>query len=181
MTYLEAVVLTVGLLCLLNLLLTFGVIRRLRQHTEHLNRLAPTDQPPGIGVGEVVGEFATTTTTGEPLTRAGLTGQTLVGFFSPGCEPCATQLPHFIDRAREQPGGRARAIAVVAAGTDGKQDYVERLEPVARVVTEGPDGALQAAFRVTGFPMLYLVDDGTVRAAGFTVADVTATGAPAAV
>lgn len=181
MTYLEAIVLTVGLLCLLNLLLTFGVIRRLRQHTEHLNRLAPADSPPGIGVGDAVGDFETTTTTGEPLSRAALTGQTLVGFFSPGCQPCATQLPHFIDRARELPGGRAQALAVVVAGTEGGQDYVERLAPVARVVTEGVDGALQAAFQVTGFPMLYLVDDGTVRAAGVTVADLATAGTPATV
>lgn len=181
MTYLEAAVLTVGLLCLLNLLLTFGVIRRLRQHTEHLNRLAPTELAPGIGVGEAVGDFQTTTTTGETLSRTGLTGETLVGFFSPGCQPCATQLPHFIELARELPGGRAQALAVVVAGTEAGQDYVDRLAPVARVVTEGPDGVLQAAFQVTGFPMLLRLDDAVVRAAGVTVADVATSGAPAAV
>ena len=51
----------------------------------------------------------------------------------------------------------------------------------SRVVTEGPDGALQAAFQVTGFPMLFRLDDATVRAAGVTVADVATSGAPAAV
>lgn len=179
MTYLEAAVFTVGLLCLLNLLLIFGVIRRLRQHTEHLNQLRPTELAPGIGVGESVGDFQATTATGQPLSQDLLTEPTLVGFFSPGCQPCATQLPLFLDRARELPGGPTRALAVVVAGDSDSHDYVERLSSVAQVVTEGPEGALQSAFQVTGFPMLYLVEGGAVRAAGITVADLTTTPAPA--
>lgn len=181
MTYVEAAVAIVAVLCAFNLLLSFGVIRRLRQHTEQLNQLSPHDLAPGLRAGEQVGRFTATATTGESLSRESLAEQTLVGFFSPGCQPCATQLPAFIARARTIPGGASRALAVVAsAGAGDEADYVDRLAPVTRVVVEGHQGALQSAFKNTGFPMIYLIaGDGTILASGFTVEEVAGALTPA--
>ncbi|MEV0810715.1 hypothetical protein [Micromonospora sp. NPDC050200] len=65
----------VAVLCLFNLLLSFGMIRRLRQHTELLNRPRhePAEQDLVRPVGSTVGEFVTTTVDGDPCpgTRSG--------------------------------------------------------------------------------------------------------------
>jgi thiol-disulfide isomerase/thioredoxin len=175
MAYLTAAVVVVGLLCLLDLLLTLGVIRRLREHTSKLAQLASGlsagfPEELGVPVGEAVAGFAATATGGGLVSRELLAGRTLVGFFAPGCGPCEEQLPGFVEYAQSLPGGPGQAVAVVVGG-DGAQDtkgseYVERLDPVAQVVVEAPGGPVQSAFRVNGYPTLYLVDIGGVVVAG---------------
>jgi thiol-disulfide isomerase/thioredoxin len=172
MAYLTGAVVLVGLLCLLDLVLTLGVVRRLREHTSLLEQRrglpAGFSEPPGVPVGETVGGFVASTAGGEPVSRELLAGRTLVGFFAPGCGPCAEQLPVFIERARSMPGGRMEVLALVIGG-DGSaadQEYGERLAPVAQVVMEAPGGPLQQAFRVSAYPTLFLVDTGGVVVAG---------------
>lgn len=174
MVYLAAAVVVVGLLCLLNLLLTFGVIRRLREHAKRLDTMPQQMASPlGVAVGEAPADFTATTTTGETVSRAGLAGPVLVGFFSPGCEPCATELPRFIEYARTMPGGAERVLAVVEGGATEASDYVDRLEPVARVVVEEHGGPVKSAFKLFAFPTIYLLGaDGTVVAGGTMVSDI---------
>src|SRR5690606_37070056 len=60
---LTAAVLLVGALCVLNLVLTVGVIRRLREHTELIQNM-PRMQPPEqimLPAGETVGPFTAVT------------------------------------------------------------------------------------------------------------------------
>lgn len=178
MTYLTAAVIVIGLLCLLDLVLSLGVIRRLRLHTDHLNRLLTGPARAGaVPVGTAIGDFTVTTTHGERITRESLSGHgaggsTLVGFFASGCQPCAEQLPAFIAYARSVPGPR-RVLAVVDSDGVDQTDYVERLAEVARVVLEGPGEALQTAFGVDGFPMLYLIGEaGVVLAGGRAMAEL---------
>lgn len=173
MAYLTAAVVLVGLLCLLDLVLTLGVIRRLREHTSLLEqRPGLSDafpEPLGVPVGETVGAFEATTPGGEQVSRDLLAGRTLVGFFAPGCGPCAEQLPAFIERARSMPGGRGEALAVVVGDESaGDPAYEQRLAPVAQVVVEGAAGPLQQAFGVRAYPSLFLVETGGVVAAGGT-------------
>lgn len=177
MVYLAAAIVVVGSLCVFDLVLSLGVVRRLREHTEVLNGLTQGRLPIGapadadaVQVGETVGEFVATTVDDEPVLRELLVTPTLVGFFSPGCEPCATELPQFVERATAMSDGAGHALAVIDAETDREAiDYAERLRPVAQVVVQGHrDGALQAAFRVVGYPAFYLVGaGGTVLAHGF--------------
>ncbi|MEV0581438.1 TlpA disulfide reductase family protein [Nonomuraea sp. NPDC050310] len=156
MVYLTAAVVVLSLLTLLNLLLTVGVIRRLR--AEAASR---RDELGGVRVGAVVGEFATTDVDGRPISRGRLNERTLVGFFTPGCEPCAELLPRFVERAGQVP------YDVIAVVSGPAEDYVRELAPVAAVVAEGSTGALQEAFRVMAFPSVYLIDgSGTVVAEG---------------
>ncbi|WP_067129039.1 TlpA family protein disulfide reductase [Microtetraspora malaysiensis] len=167
MGYLAAAVVLVGLLCLLNLLLTFAVIRRLRVHTERLNHLLERGGGSGMGdthvqAGEQAGEFTVVDHEGAELTRDGLGDGTLLGFFSPGCKPCEELLPVFTTYASTL--DREKVVAVVD-GADGKGAlaYAERLAPVARVVVETMQGRpLQEAFAVDGFPLVFLVDAGGV-------------------
>jgi thiol-disulfide isomerase/thioredoxin len=164
MGYLVAAVVSVGLLCVLNLVVSIGVVRRLRRHTERLDQLSlPAAPTLGLPPGEVVGEFATTTTDGQVVeSRELLAERVLVGFFSPGCPPCAEQLPHFLERARSLPGGRQRVLAVLDAVVPDEPEisYVERLREHALVVTEPPEGPVHAALQVTAFPTFFVVEAG---------------------
>ncbi|MEV4176855.1 TlpA disulfide reductase family protein [Nonomuraea sp. NPDC049709] len=151
MPYLIVAVVLVGVLCLLNLLLTVGVIRRLRKQAASAASLPPMED--GLAIGEEIPEFAATTTDGEPISDALIDGPALVGFFSPSCEPCRELMPRFIDHARRTP---AAVLAVVV--TDSDQEAVadvERLAEVARVVVEAPHGAIQGAFQVAGYPTVF--------------------------
>src|SRR5579863_5118363 len=62
MLVLTAAVIIVGILCLLDMLLTFGVIRRLREHSELLRTRQFGDETPVISLsaGQVPAEFAVT-------------------------------------------------------------------------------------------------------------------------
>ncbi|MFC0531393.1 TlpA disulfide reductase family protein [Phytohabitans kaempferiae] len=166
--FLIALVVLVGVVAVLNLVLTVGVIRRLRQHTEKLADLSAMGPPMDmmIGAGERVGEFAATTTDGEPVSRELLFGQTLVGVLSPDCSACKERLPEFIARAEAFPGGRGQVLAVLAGEPAEVQPYRERLAPVARVVIEPPTGGpLATALNVQGYPAFAVLDStGTVVA-----------------
>ncbi|MEV4868065.1 TlpA disulfide reductase family protein [Streptomyces syringium] len=154
-----AAVVLVGALCTLDLILTLGVIKRLREHTALLSEVSGNlpGRPPVLAVGAEIGEFTAVTVDGEVLTRASLAGDTLVAFFSPNCEPCQEMLPKFVAHARAAGGGRDRVLAVVVGATDRAAGQVAELSPVARVVVEGSDTALTSAFEIKGFPALFTV------------------------
>ncbi|GGR08904.1 hypothetical protein WEB32_03525 [Streptomyces netropsis] len=150
MPVLIAVVTLVGALCTLNLVLTLGVVKRLREHTEMLGSVQ--GDPVRLEVGQEVGEFHTSTTLGEPLMRDLLSGPVLFGFFSPTCEPCQDKLPRFVAYARHEPGGRSSVIATVVGDADAAAGFVAELSRVAHVVVEDPDGAMGTALGIRAFP-----------------------------
>lgn len=153
MLFLTAGVVLVGMLCTLDLVLTLGVIKRLREHTALLTKRG--GGPPSIEKGEEVGRFATATADGETLTPELIADDTLVAFFSTTCGPCKAKLPRFVESARAKAGGRDRVLAVVAG--DEPTAFVDQLGPVARVVAEGVDGPLSTAFKVQVYPVLLKV------------------------
>ncbi|MBG0816726.1 TlpA disulfide reductase family protein [Planomonospora sp. ID82291] len=171
-TYLLAAVVLVGLVGALNLVLTFGVIRRLREHDRALASHPAATRPAGraLSPGMTVADFTAVTVDGAPLTRAQLTGRTAVGFFSTTCAPCLERFPEFVDYARAFAGGRDRVlIVVVAERAEDAEDFVDRADAVARVVLERYDGPVASAFAVDSFPALLVVDDGTVVTTGSTL------------
>jgi hypothetical protein len=148
MPYLVAAVVLLGVLCIVNLLFTLGILRRLRTHTTWT-----PDPMFALSPGSTVGEFSATTTTGEPVSSASLAG--LVGFFSAGCEACHEVLPHFTERATQMPHG---SVLAVVGGDD--EETVRALTSVARVVVADLDGGPVArAFQNKWTPALYLLDD----------------------
>ncbi|TDD25286.1 TlpA family protein disulfide reductase [Nonomuraea diastatica] len=165
MQYLVAAVGLVGLLCMVNLLLTVGVIRRLRGPG---TSTPPPTMAEGLSPGTTVPRFAAMTTSGEPISDELLGAPALVGFFSQGCQPCKELLPLFVERAR---GTSDAVLAVVAA--DPGEDSVADIGPlaeVARVVTEAHQGPLQAAFRANAYPTVITIDaGGTVAFSGHTM------------
>jgi thiol-disulfide isomerase/thioredoxin len=162
MGLLTAAVVIVGALCVIDLLLTMGVIRRLREHTELL--AGSTQRVVGGGPiqlleeGTQVADFAATTTDGEPISREMLPAMSVVAFFSPGCTPCGALIPAFTEYAATLPGGRAQVMAVVVGDTRQAGAYADQLTPVARVVTEGFEGPISEAFRSRTYPALFVLD-----------------------
>lgn len=171
MPILTAAVVLVGILCVIDLLLSFGIIRRLREQNETLKTVqqqaaAAADPDIALPAGATVGTFSATAVSGIRLSDADIDGtRTLVGFFSPGCEPCKERMPQFIEYATRFEG---RVIAVAAGGADEVADMVVRLGEVAEVVIEEDGGAVHRAFGASGYPALCLVDGGkTVLASGW--------------
>lgn len=173
LAFLTVAVVFVGVLCLGVLLLTVGVIRRLRQHSEWFANMANLSTLAGVApqprAGAVIGEFEAVDTGGRRLTRDLLETGTLAGFFTLGCAPCKALLPSFVDYAKSLAGESGSVVAVVAAPAESaeRDEMVALLSTVARVVVEPPRGPASTAFGISGFPTLVLVGgDATVRAAG---------------
>lgn len=151
----------VGLLGALNLLLTIGVIKRLREHTTLLAEVTP---PPMVKVGQEVSDFETTSFDGQRIAADLLEPGTLVGFFSPTCGPCKEKLPKFVSHVGALPAEQPTPLAVVIGEVDAAGDFLAQLTPVARVVVERGDGPVSRAFGVRAYPTLLRVDrDGSGR------------------
>ncbi|SEL42906.1 TlpA family protein disulfide reductase [Nonomuraea pusilla] len=187
MAYLTAALILVGLLALINLVFTFGVVRRLREHTAELAALRGSGVT-GVGgtdvalpAGATVGAFETAEVGGRPVSLAAMGERPLVGFFSPHCAPCKERLPLFAEHAASRPGGAGEVLAVVVGTPEETSDVVAQLLPVATVVVEPDQGPVQRAFGVSGFPAFVLLEDGVVGASGFDFEPVASRDAAAAV
>lgn len=157
----------VGAVSLLNLVLVLGVVRRLREHAQRISRLSPEPPNPMLAVTERADPFDAVTVEGEHLSRAMLTGLTLVGVFSPSCPACAERLPRFLEFAGSFPGGRDQVIAIVVGERDEAAEQVAALSPVGRVVVEEMESSIIKALKIRGFPAFGILDDsGTVVSAG---------------
>jgi hypothetical protein len=155
MAFLIAAVVLVGAVCALDLVLTVGVVKRLREHTALLASF--TAPPPVVEVGKEVDAFEATTADGELVTRDAVATDVLVGFFSPTCGPCKEKLPKFVSHTRGMPGGEQRPLAVVIGEAEQAREFVQALSPVARVVVERGDGVLSQAFGVRAYPTVLRV------------------------
>ncbi|MFI9592706.1 TlpA family protein disulfide reductase [Nonomuraea sp. NPDC052265] len=164
MTPLMMVSILVCVLCLVGLVLTLGVARRLQEHRKLIDALyevvarggAPGAD--GLTVGDTVGEFDVRTVDGGRVARDLLPDGTVVAFLSADCGRCRTELPELASWAARQ--DRSRVLVVVDA-----EPMAETLSPVAQVVVEAGEGRLTGAFQVTSFPSFFQVAaDGSVRA-----------------
>jgi hypothetical protein len=162
-----AAVVVVGVLCLLDLLLTLGVIRRLREHTALLEAggagqsVAITE----LAVGETPDAFSVLTVGGPRV--SGPAGLQVVAFFSPHCSACPERVPPFIDYLGSNAIGRESVLAVIEGSDDGPPPYLDQLTEVAQVCA-GPDGdKVSEAFKARGYPAFCLLDaDGVLLASG---------------
>jgi hypothetical protein len=181
MAVLVTAVVVVAVLAILNLVFTFGVVRRLREHTTILDQLGEGSRAGRtmLGPGRSVAAYAVAAVDGTAVSSDGHEGPMLVGFFSLGCRPCTEKRPVFAERAREYPGGRERVLAVVV-GDDGDGEvapYLHELTPVATVVRQTPTGDLPIAFGVDAYPAFALVDSsGVVLASGSAIPELSTVG-----
>jgi hypothetical protein len=177
MPVLFAAVIIVGLLCLLDLVLTFGVIRRLREHTEYLQTRQLLDAPAVVNLraGRVPEPFTTVAEDGAAIT--GPAGLRLAGFFSSTCPACPTRVGPFIEYVRANQIARDDVLAtlVVAADTP-PPPYLPLLAEVARVTVQTDGSQVIKSFGVVGYPAFCLLDaDGAMVASGFNLDTLPAT------
>lgn len=167
MPFLIAAVVLVGLLVILDLFLTFGVIRRLREHSELLAQ-RPSGMPEIIAAeGTTIGSFAATTVEGDVIADDDLSAGTMVAFLTPTCRGCIEQLPAFLDAARAHPGGQRGVLAVVIGSEHESAELVATLTPLARVVTTEHGHEIEKAFQVQGYPGFALMGENrTIKVGG---------------
>ena len=165
MEFLVAAVVLVGVLVVVDLVLTLGVVRRLREHSALISQaLEGTGQVADfmLPAGSRLPELRATTVDGAAAPAA---GPLLIGFFSPGCKACVQRLPGFVEYAKGFDGAVLGVAVGAAADVD---DIVGTLAPVADVVIEPPDGPLSTALQVKGMPAMATVGpDGVVVASGY--------------
>ena len=159
MPYLTAAVVLLAVLGMLNLLLTLAIVRRLRTMNH---------QPPEPLIqGSTIRPFTTKTIDGRTVSEHDLRGgQSLIGYFSPGCPPCEAARPRFVAYAAGL--DRERVLAVIVDGTT--EDVADDLAAVARVVVASERDTVVEALSAYGYPAVFLLDeDGRVLAADTTV------------
>ena len=168
-----AVIYVVGGLCALDLLLTLGVIRRLRTHTTVLGQLRGLEEmggPPPLPAGASVGGFTAATQDGARCPPSSSTWRSWWASSPPNCDGCMRLLPSFLELAPAIAGGREQVLAVVTGVGDEVEEYVAKLRRVAQVVVEEPQGPVARAFSVNMVPAFVLVGPGgTVVASGSTL------------
>ncbi|MCX4680166.1 peroxiredoxin family protein [Streptomyces sp. NBC_01433] len=131
MNPLAVAILAVGALALVNLVLTVGVVRRLREHSDLLERapVPAVGMPEGMSGIAAVGTPIPSFTAGppdSPVTDRDLADGTLVAFFSPTCAPCRDKLPGFAARYADRPEEARRVLAVVvgdSGDSHGSNDH----------------------------------------------------------
>ncbi|WP_131736348.1 TlpA family protein disulfide reductase [Actinomadura roseirufa] len=169
MPFLIAAVVLLGLLAVLNLLLTLALIRRLKSdeaasgHGGHGGNASP---PVVLGPGARPADVKALTTADESVSTETLTG--VVGFFSANCDPCHALAPRLAEYGRAV--GREKVLAVVS-GED--PELVGLLAGSVRVVVEDFQGPVSTAFKNEWTPALYLLaDDQRVVATGGRLEDL---------
>jgi thiol-disulfide isomerase/thioredoxin len=164
-------VLTVGViiavaLTILNLLVSFAIIRRLRgvesRGGDHAHQGdALTDDLPAVGTR--VGAFSVPTVDGDQLDDQTLAGEpVLAAFLSPTCSPCKDLVAALA--ARPDPD-LARTILFVDGDEDAKE-FAESLRVHGRVALVDSQGPVGVAFGgVEMFPIVLTVERGVITAA----------------
>ncbi|MGW6393550.1 TlpA family protein disulfide reductase [Streptomyces sp. NPDC055103] len=159
MAVLGSAVALLGALTALNLILTYGVIRKLRT----LGPARPSGPIDGGSVGSSAGDFSVRATDGTALTRGDLPEGALVAFLSPGCEPCTELLPRLSATVRSLGLPRTHVLAVITPGIEDPAPYTAELGDIALVTAGDQATAVAEAFGVTGYPVVCrLASDGAV-------------------
>ncbi|MEU4834743.1 hypothetical protein [Streptosporangium sp. NPDC023615] len=173
MPFLIAAVVFVGLLCLVDLVLTMAVIRRLRDHTQQLAALRSGDPAQSLlREGTPLPAFTAESVDGETIDSQAAPPEVLA-LLSTECVVCLDEMPNLVRFLGDRGVGRSAAIvAIVGDDTPKAGELVEGLRPVARVIRQPWDGPIEKAFQAKLFPNFYLVSGGVVRVASISVANL---------
>jgi hypothetical protein len=167
---LSAAVVVLAALLLVDLVLTFAIIRRLR---EIETKLIDMNTPPesGLPVGEPMPEFAAADGT---VSRADLAGgPALIGFFSAGCRHCPAQAEELADRAEELTAQGVRLVSFLSVGDGAVDELSPTLRKAGPLVTEPEPSLVAAAFQESATPAFVLFGaDGRLTARGHDLDEV---------
>ncbi len=172
MPYLAAAVVVVGVLCVLNLLLTVAVIRKLRAPSAARASTAAADALPQPGT--IIGGLDATDVTGRLVDDTWLRGTKLVIVMSATCSACVTQLAGAEAYAGAFPGGRDAVLIAVTGQGGHSAEIISALSGLGRLITGPSAASVAATFNVSGFPGFVLLADARVRSAGHSVSALSA-------
>lgn len=176
MTVLTTAVVLLAVVTALHLLLTFGLVTRIRELQQEVAGM-PAKDPDLPRFGRSVASFSATDLDGDAISEADLAGPVQVGFFSAGCGPCTT-LSEWL--AAEPPSTRFIAFIDGAPAADSTKRLIKRLSPLGRVALIDAEHPSTLAFGVTSFPTLMHLDSGVVTASGSRPSHFTGTPLPVA-
>lgn len=164
----------IGILTCLNLVLTWGVIRRLREQGDELSLLAEGSGEQEFGgalVGQALPEFAAVTVDGLATSHRDLIASpSFAGFFTTSCPPCRERLPEFARYVKAVGLDKQRVLVVVGGTRPAAEEMIAEIREVANVVVEDEvEATLSTAFGVAVFPTMIALRDGVVEAGGPTV------------
>ncbi|MDT7729275.1 MAG: hypothetical protein QOI21_5851 [Actinomycetota bacterium] len=155
MTYLLVAVAFVGAICLFDLVLTFAVLRRLRDQAAEIAVLTASSQryDPIVLLGREVFEA--------------VAAHDLVGFFDSAFPTCHLDATAFVAEAVD-----TRALAVIIGDPADIGDLLALLSPVATVLVGDEASAVARAVDIQVFPTFLRVDDGRIGHAATAVAEL---------
>ncbi|MGL5851130.1 MAG: peroxiredoxin family protein [Phycicoccus sp.] len=155
---LTSVVVLLALLVVGNLLLTWGMVRRLRALQEHVSAMTDPMPENGLEAGDEAPDFSASTPSGDLVTRDDVVrGRTVLAFLSPHCDACEEHLPAV--RRLGRSAGPEAVVAVVDGTPEESGHLVEGLQgdvPVLFAARSIND--LMSRYRVNVFPSYYVVD-----------------------
>jgi len=164
MIVLVAAVVLLTVVSAVHLLITFALIRRVRELQEH-GAKAPAKDDSLPEAGKLIGDFSAELLDGRTFAHADLADSTvLVGFFAAGCSPCK---PVVADLVANPPAERFVAFVESGDGEDGAKLMAD-LEAVAEVAAMSWDSPVSGAFAQQSFPTLIRVTNGVVADSGHT-------------
>lgn len=170
MVLLSAAVVVLAVLLLVDLVLTFAIIRRLRE-TE--TKLIEMNTPPeaGLPVGARMPDFAAADGTLSSAELAG--GPALIGFFSAGCRHCPAQAEHLADRAEDLNTQGVRVVSVLSVGDGATDELSPTLRKAGHLITESEPSAVAVRFQEAATPSFLLFgDDGRLLSRGHDLGEV---------
>ncbi|WP_053736634.1 hypothetical protein [Nocardia sp. NRRL S-836] len=150
-------------LTVLNLVLLFAVIRKLRDQPQQ-----PEFVPQTLTPGSAVRRFEAKTTTGATITEESLTSM-VVAFVSPSCAPCRDLVASI--RQTVPRLGEPLLLVVVEELDDATRAAVAGVDGVT-VVADTESNALTSAFGVSSFPTVARLDGRLVVSSGSKLTDV---------
>jgi hypothetical protein len=158
---------------LLDLLLIFGIVRRLRAQATSgppYGGQAIPDLGSGPARGSRLPEFTAVTVGGEAVDESRYTGQAgCIAFVSATCKPCTTALAELGPYLRSAGIGKQQTLVVVEGDPAASRQHAATAAEFAEVVTGEDADRLIVQFAISGFPTLITVQDGAVTASAIAV------------
>lgn len=162
MILLTTAVVLLGVIVVLHVLLTFGLVTKIRELQQHGGGL-PARDPDLPQAGLVVRPFSVTDVDGVEITEAALDGPVRVGFFAAGCAPCTTLSDAL---AADPPVEPFIALVDGDPEADITKRLLAKLGGVGRVALIDVGHPVITAFAITSFPTLLHTHSGVVTASG---------------
>jgi len=154
---LVAIVVLLGLLVVANMLLTWGMLRRLRTLQGQVTAVGAPPPDNGLHPGDPAPDFTALTPAGDTVTRDEVVhGETVLVFLSPHCEACETHLPSVRELGRG--AGSPAAVAVIDGTREESGHLLDGLQGDVPVLF-APRGAtdLLERYQVNTYPSSYVV------------------------